>query len=91
MATHLLFEQNYLRFFLAGALKKSEVFIFPDNEDFSNISLSEKKLIDDLDCIEKNYLDGIFSVSERENNKLDRYKYGFYRIISEGKWQKFIR
>jgi len=76
--------------FLAGALEKDEVFISSDGKNHSLSSQAEKELVDNLDYFEYHYLDGLFSVAERENNKLDMYKRGFYTIRKEGKWQSSV-
>lgn len=69
------------------ALKKNEISVSPAEEADFNIVKSEKQLINDLEFFEQGYLEGIFNVMERENNKLDTYKRGFYMMKSEGKWK----
>jgi hypothetical protein len=73
--------------FLAGALEKDEIFISSDDKSHPLSSQAEKELINNLDYFEYLYLDGLLSVAERENNKLDVYKRGFYTIRNEGKSQ----
>ena len=53
--------------------------------DFKPVQ-SENELIGDLEFFEKEYLKGLFSIMERENNKLDKYKFWLSMMIREGKW-----
>jgi hypothetical protein len=70
------------------ALKKKEIAVL-SSEDIGLKSLaSEKQLIEDLEFFEQNYLEGIFNVLERENNKNAAYRTGFYMMKREGKWEQ---
>ena len=69
------------------ALRKNEIRVYSMVEtDFKAIQ-SEKELIDDLEFFELKYLEGHFSVMERENNKYDKYRFWLFMMIREGKWK----
>jgi hypothetical protein len=69
------------------ALRNNEIIVSPFVESDFKTFHSEKALIDDLEFFEQEYLGGLFSVMERENNKLDKYKLGLFMMIREGKWK----
>ncbi len=48
---------------------------------------NDKKMINDIEFFEIEYKKGLFDVLERENNKYDSYKRGFYFMKSSGKWK----
>lgn len=74
--------------FYAEALEKNEITILSSAGCNQNICKVEKEMINDLEFFEQEYLNGLFNVLERENNKLASYKVGLARMIREGKWKK---
>jgi hypothetical protein len=72
--------------------------IFPDALDAKEIEIikpqsmtlkeykEDTRTIKDLEFFESEYLKGIFDILERENNKKDTYKRGYYMMRRESKW-----
>ncbi len=63
------------------ALQNNEVEVLPYDERNYHAHEAEKGVIECIDQFEQWYLAGLFKVHERENNKMDCYKSGFYRIM----------
>lgn len=78
---------DLFRIVYPNALQNSEIEVFPYNEQSYCFYQPEKELIACIDQFEQWYLAGLFQVHERETNKQDCYKRGFYQIIQAGKWQ----
>lgn len=72
----------------AEALEKNEITILSPATYPLSVSNAEKEMINDLEFFEQEYLNGLFSVLERESNKLASYKTGLAMMIREGKWKK---
>ena len=69
---------------LQEALKANEIEIIKDpNYKIDDIT---KKIIEDLEWVESEYLKGNFEILERENNKLDFLKYGYSKMRYEKRW-----
>jgi hypothetical protein len=72
--------------------------IFPDALDAKEIEIikpqsmtlkeykEDTRTIKNLEFFESEYLKGIFDILERENNKKDTYKRGYYMMRRESKW-----
>lgn len=69
---------------LSDAINANEIEIFKE-EDYQ-VDEVAKMVIEDLEWIETEYLNGNFQITERENNKLDFYKYGYSRMRWEKRW-----
>lgn len=78
---------SYFRIIFPNALTKNEIIVFSLVKSDFKLFQSKKTLIDDLEFFEQKYLEGLFSIMERENNKLDQYKSGLALMIREGKWK----
>jgi|GEM_PF-3180374 len=72
------------------ALRKKEISVSSPSELTVKVCQAEKRLIEDLEFFEQKYLEGIFTVMERENNKLHYYKQGFYMMKREGRWHSAL-
>lgn len=71
------------------AVKNKELTIINNAEDKQiqlNIKQCESELVEDLEFIEKIYLEGLLQINERENNKVDKYKLGVKKMLMAGKW-----
>jgi hypothetical protein len=75
------------RIICPNALEKDEVTICSFGKEAPEVYQSEKDLIENLEFFEQQYLEGTFSVMERENNKFDHYRLGLYMMLREGKWK----
>jgi hypothetical protein len=72
---------------LREALDSKEISIKAyDEKNFRSLQ-AEKELVENLEHFEQKYMEGLFQINERENNKLDMYKLGLHRMIHEGKWK----
>lgn len=69
------------------AFENNEIKVYPAGQITFEAIKAEENLISDLEFFELNYLEKIFNVMERENNKFAMYKLGFYLMIREGKWK----
>lgn len=78
---------NLFRIIFPNALEVGEIEVMPYEEQSYCFYQAERELVECIDYFEQSYLRGLFQVHERENNKLDCYKQGFYQLIQEGKWQ----
>jgi hypothetical protein len=80
----LFIKTEFFWIILPDALQANEIEVFKD----PNYKVDEvaKKVIEDLEWIEIEYLNGNFQILERENNKLDFYKYGYSRMRWEKRW-----
>ncbi len=78
---------NNFRILYPNAIEHNEIKVLPYESSRFKLIKSEKELIDNLEFFERKYLEGLFSVLERENNKLDQYKLGLTMMIREGKWK----
>ncbi len=78
---------NSFRIIFPSALENHEVTINSLGNEKPVVYESEKKLIEDLEFFEQHYLEGTFTVMERENNKFASYKTGLYMMLREGKWK----
>lgn len=72
----------------AAALKNSEFIVLPAENHNLRMSKAEQQMIEDLEFFEQQYLNGLFCVLERENNKRASYKAGLAGMIRDGKWKK---
>lgn len=75
------------RIIFPNALENKEVISCGIEREAPVIYHSEKELIKNLELFEQYYLEGLFTVMERENNKFAFYKTGFYMMLREGKWK----
>jgi hypothetical protein len=78
---------DLFRIIFPEALRLNELTVTKFDEKTFRLFNSDKDLIEDLEFFEKEYLNGLFSIMERENNKLDRYRLYFHLMKREGKWQ----
>lgn len=78
---------NLFRIVYPAALEDREISVIPPMEKMFRTNEAESQLIKNLEFCEAKYLEGIFSIMERENNKFAMYKTGFYMIKNEGKWE----
>lgn len=78
---------DLFRIIFPEALRLNELSVSKFDEKTFKRFKSDKELIEDLEFFEKEYLNGLFSIMERENNKLDKYKLHFHLMKREGKWQ----
>lgn len=72
--------------FYPEAAVRGEIMILPAGSHRTDRFPSESQLVEDLEFFEIGFKDGLFSVMERENNKLAMYKKGLYMMAKEGKW-----
>jgi len=80
----LFIQTEFFWIILPDALSANEIEVFKD--DNYKVDEISKKVIEDLEWIETEYLNGNFEILERENNKLDFYKYGYSRMRWEKRW-----
>lgn len=78
---------DVFRIILPAALEKNELTVTSYDKKTFRPCKADKDLNEDLEFFEKEYLNGMFSIMERENNKMDMYKLGFYLMKREGKWK----
>jgi hypothetical protein len=78
---------DLFRIIYPEAIRKNELTLQNSNQEALKQFKSDKELIEYLEFFEKEYLNGLFSIMERENNKMDKYKFGFHMMKREGKWQ----
>jgi|JI9StandDraft_2_1071091.scaffolds.fasta_scaffold131884_1 hypothetical protein len=78
---------DLFRIIFPEALRRKELTVRKYNEKNYKQFKSDRELIDSLESFEKEYLNRVFSILERENNKMDMYKLHFHLMKHEGKWQ----
>ncbi len=78
---------DFFEIVIEAALQNREVEILSSDVQSFKLLQAEKELIGNLEFFELKYLEGLFDVNERDNNKLDMYKLGFHLMVKEGKWK----
>lgn len=77
---------DLFRIIFPQAVSSNELSIAKFEEGTFRQFKSDRHLIEDLEFFEQEYLKGLFSIMERENNKLDKYRFHFHMMKREGKW-----
>lgn len=82
-----IIKTDLFRIIFDDAIKNKEISVSSFDPNTYNFFLEEKKLIENLEFFEQKYLEGLFEIHERENNKLAHYRHGFHFMFKEGKWK----